>query len=173
MSGEYEALKITVYPWMIRRWAETKGADRKPLVELRPHVIEDVRLTYMEPELERLTTYITQLKASESDYVSTVVHGYRQACLSMTLAENEYEDGTLRKSWDPKNYHASPGIRWQRQKRVPILLGKPVDGMPNKAVIFTPLPGEAAFVHWYLMTFHRGLKPFLFIPVQTSWSAVP
>lgn len=52
MSEAYEALKITAYPWMIRRWAETKGADGKPLVELKPHVIEDVRLTYTEPELE-------------------------------------------------------------------------------------------------------------------------
>ena len=45
---------------------------------------------------------------------------------------------------------------------MPILLGEPVDGMPIKAIIFTPLPGEVAFVNWYLKTFHRGLKTFLF-----------
>ena len=159
----YAALKNAAYPWMIRRWAETEGPDGKPLVDLRQHVIEDVRLTYTKAELERLNSYISKLKADKSDHVSTIVHEYRQACLSLSLAENDYsQEGLLRQAWDRKNYHAGPAIRWLGKKFVPILLGEPADGLPNKAIIFTPLPGEASFVNWYLQSFHKELKSFLF-----------
>ena len=64
MNEAYLALKTTAHPWMIRRWAETKGVDGKPLVDLKHHVIEDVwlRLAYTETELESLNSYIANLK---------------------------------------------------------------------------------------------------------------
>ena len=37
-----------------------------------------------------------------------------------------------------------------------------MDNSPNKAVIFTPLPGQTWFVYWFLKTFHTGLSPFIF-----------
>ena len=168
MDEVYLSLKTTAHPWMIRRWAETKGADGKPLVAKEEHVIEDVRLAYTIDELVRFYSYITNLKAERSDHISTVIHEWRLACLSMSLAENDtvYRDGEdqyqYRQSWDCESYHAGPAIRWLKKKLVPILLGEPANGSPNTAVVFTPLPGQAWFVHWYLETFHSQLKSFIY-----------
>jgi len=169
MNDAYQGLKTAAHPWMIRRWAETKGADGEPLVAKEHHAVEDVRLAYTEAELGQLNDYITKLKDRKNlnGHISTVIHEWRLACLSMSLPENdafETDDGALqyRQSWDRETYHQGPAIRWLRKKPVPILLGEPANGAPNKAVIFTPLPGQAWFVHWYLNTFHPGLKSFIY-----------
>ena len=95
MNEVYLSLKTTAHPWMIRRWAETKGADSKLLVAKEEHVIEDVRLAYTKDDLGRLNSYITNPKAEQSDHISTVIHERSLACLSMSWAENDtvYRDG--------------------------------------------------------------------------------
>ena len=162
----YDALKTAAYPWMIRRWAETKGTDGKPLVAKEEPVVEDVRLTFTDQELQRLNQYITNLKENHRDRISTVVHEWRLACISMSLAENDTvpTDGEdlYRQNWDPNTYHAGPAIRWLGETLVPILLGEPADGSPNKAVVFAPLPGQAWFIFWYFRTFHPGVKAFMY-----------
>lgn len=166
MDEAYFSLKTIAHPWMIRRWAESKGANGEPLVALVPSVIHDVRLEYTELEANRLQAFVTELKEQRRGHVATVIHEYRLACLSMSLPGNDTVEGDgdfqYRQSWDPIEYHAGPAIRWLESTLVPILLGEPSNGAPNKAVIFTPLPGQSWFVFWFLKTFHQGLKPFIF-----------
>ena len=153
---------------MIRRWAETKGSDGQPLVALQKHMINDVRLTYTETELERLNGYIADIKNNRKDHVATVIHEWRLACLSMSLAGNDSqdvgEDGDYqyRQTWGRETVHEGPAIRWLRNKFVPILLGESANGSPNQAIIFAPLPGQAWFIHWFLETFFPALKSFIF-----------
>ena len=153
---------------MIRRWAETKGSDGQPLVALQKHVINDVRLTYTETELEPINGYIADSKNNRKDHVATVIHEWRLACLSMSLSGNDTQDvgedgdNQYRQTWDGETVHEGPAIRWLRNKFLPILLGEPANGSPNKVVIFSPLPGQAWFIHWFLKTFFPALKSFIF-----------
>ena len=55
-------------------------------------MINDVRLTYTETELESLNGYIADIKNNRKDHVATVIHEWRLACLSMSLAGNDTED---------------------------------------------------------------------------------
>ena len=169
MEEAYGLLRTIAHPWMIRRWAETKGANGEPLVALAKHVFHDVRLRYTKMEGDRLQGYIKELKEKKHGHVATVIHEWRLACLSMDLPGGDIVAGPggeshYRQSWDPENFHAGPAIRWLADELVPILLGEPANGSPNKVVIFLPLPGQVWFVYWYLQTFHTqaGLRPFIF-----------
>ena len=168
MEDAYLAMKTVAHPWLIRRWFETKGADGEPLVTLPDHVIHDIRLKYTKAELDRLRGFVGELKSERKGHVATVIHEFRLACFSMSLPGNDTvpvndgDDYQFRNSWDRQTYHAGPVIRWLAKTLVPILVGEPTNGLPNKAVIFTPLPGQAWFVHWVLKTFHRQLRPFIF-----------
>ena len=170
MEEAYRSLKTIAHPWMIRRWAESRGPDGEPLVVLATHVIHDVRLRFTDAERDRLQRYIMELKKQRYGQVATIIHEWRLACISMDLPGNDtVDDGTegeyhYRNSWDPQKYHAGPAIRWLAEVLVPILLGDPVDGSPNKAVIFSNLPGQTWFINWYLKTFHSqaGLRTFIF-----------
>ena len=86
----------------------------------------------------------------------------------MSLASNDTQDVgedrdyQYRQTWDRETVHEGPAIRWLRNKFVPILLVELANGSPNKAVIFSPLPGQAWFIHWFLKTFFPALKSFIF-----------
>jgi hypothetical protein len=166
LEEAYMALKTIAHPWLIRRWAESKTADGQPLVALIPHVTEDVRLSYTEEEGARLEEFITTLKDDKRGHVATVIHEWRLACLSMDLPGNDTltngADVQYRQEWDQDMHSPGPAIRWLRDTLVPILLGEGANGLPNKAVIFAPLPGQAWYVHWHLSTFHSGLKSFIY-----------
>ena len=58
----YLSLKTIAHPWMIRRWAETKGSDGEPLLILAKYVMHDIRLQYTRTEQDRLQDFITELK---------------------------------------------------------------------------------------------------------------
>ena len=133
-------------------WAEMKGSDGEPLLILAKHVMHDIHLQYTRTEQDHLQDFIMELKEEKQGHVATVIHEWRLACLSMDLPGNDTVVGTggdyhYRRASDQQKYHAGPAIRWLGDEFVPILLGEPVDNSPNKAVIFTPLPGQAWFVY--------------------------
>ena len=48
------------------------------------------------------------------------------------------------------------------------MLGTPEGGVPNKVVIFAPLPGQASHVNWFLRTFHASIHSILYHTVVSS-----
>lgn len=167
MEQVYRSLKEAAYPWLIRRWAETKGSDGEPLVALVKHVMHDVRLNFTEMERNRLLLFLKNIKEEKKNKVATVIHEWRLACLTMDLPDNDTVEGAggeyhYRQAWDPVQCQPGPALRWLSDHLVPILLGPGADGVHNKAAIFAPLPGQAWYIHWYLNTFHPGLKSFIF-----------
>src|SRR5437588_7313464 len=129
--------------------------------------MHDIHLQYKRTEQDRLQDFIMELKEEKQGHVATVIHEWRLACLSLDLPGNHTVVGTggdypYRQAWDQQKYNAGPAIRWLGDEFIPILLREPVDNSPNKAVIFTPLLGQAWFVYWFLKTFHTGLSPFMF-----------
>jgi hypothetical protein len=57
MEEVYRSLKEAAYPWLIRRWAETKGSNGEPLVALVKNVMHDVRLEFTELERNLLLLF--------------------------------------------------------------------------------------------------------------------
>ena len=53
-------------------------------------------------------------------------------------------------------------FRWLSDVFVPQLLGTPEGGVPNKVVIFAPLPGQASYINWFLRTFHTKIHSILY-----------
>ena len=74
MKEAYQSLKYAAYPWLVRCWAEAKGKNGKPLVELKKQVMHDVCHNYTEMEAHRLQLLITRLKEEKRDHVSTIIH---------------------------------------------------------------------------------------------------
>lgn len=165
LEDAYQSLKQVAYPWLIRRWAEAKGADGLPLVRLVPHVVREVQLEYNEGERDRMNTFLEDLKESKKGHVATFIHEYWLAYFAMDLPGNdtvlnssgEFE---YRKTWDAESLEAGPAVRWLSSDLMPILLSEGENGLPNKAVIFNPLPGQAWYIFWFLTTFHPQLKTF-------------
>jgi hypothetical protein len=166
LEEAYMVLKTIAHPWLIRRWAKSKTTDGQPLVALIPHVTEDVRPRYTAAEGAWLKEFITNLKDDKSGHVATVIHKWRLASLSIDLPGNNNltngADVQYRHEWDQDTHLPGPTILWLRDTLFPILLGQGANGLPNKAVIFAPLPGQAWYVHWHLSTFHWGLKSFIY-----------
>jgi len=67
-----------------------------------------------------------------------------------------------RQSWERNSFRGGPVFRWLSDVFVPQLLGPPEGGVPNKVVIFAPLPGQASYVNWFLRTFHAGIHSILY-----------
>ena len=64
--------------------------------------------------------------------------------------------------WDLERFCSGPALRWLLGVFVPQLLGTPEGGVPNKVVIFAPLPGQASYVNWILRTFQAGIHSILY-----------
>lgn len=166
MEAAYDALKAISYPWLIRRWADSKNGDGEPLVDLAKHVFHDVRLEYTNTELDDINAHILEIRDERRGQVATVIHEWRLACLSMDLPGNDMVavggQTHYRQEWDLEVYLSGPAVRWLGEIMVPILLGEPAQGKPNKVVIFTPLPGQAWYVHWYLSTLHPEVNTMIY-----------
>ena len=68
----------------------------------------------------------------------------------------------FRQSWDRDRFRGRPVLRWHSDVFVPQVLGTPEGGVPNKVVIFAPLPGQASYVNWFLRTFHASIHSILY-----------
>jgi len=55
-----------------------------------------------------------------------------------------------RQSWERNSSRGAPVFRWLSDLFVPQLLGTPETGVPNKVLIFAPLPRQASYVNWFL-----------------------
>ena len=130
MEDAYRSLKSIAYPWLIRRWAEAKGVDGRPLVELVRHVVNEVTLEYTEDEKKRLDKFLADLKERKKGHVATFIHEYRLSCFSMDLPGNDTVLGTgngayeYRQTWDPESYDRGPAVRWLSEQLVPTLFGE-------------------------------------------------
>ena len=69
---------------------------------------------------------------------------------------------SYRPMWDHEEFRGRPALRWLSDVFVLQLLGTPEGGVPNKVVIFAPLPGQASYVNWFLRTFHASIHPILY-----------
>ncbi|KAG0632751.1 P-loop containing nucleoside triphosphate hydrolase protein [Tuber brumale] len=135
----------------IWRWGETRDANRQPLVRIPELVQYDVCLQYTTDEANTIDQWITDAKGNKWNAIQTVLHEWRLACLTMYLPDNDVsskdsESGeaavVYRQSWNRNNFPGRPTLRWLSEVFVPQLLGPPEGGVPNKAVIFAPLPSQ-------------------------------
>ena len=148
---------------------ETKDANGQPLVTIPDLVQHDVRLQYTNAEANALDRWVENAKQDKWNAVQTVLHEWRLACMSMDLPDNDVnsedsEDGrvTYRQEWDSNNFQGGPAIRWLAEVFIPQLCSSPEGGLPNKVVIFAPLPGQACYVNWYLRAFHPNIHSILY-----------
>ncbi|CUS10220.1 unnamed protein product [Tuber aestivum] len=171
LEEAYGLIKDIAWPWTIRRWGETKDATGQPLVRIPELEQHDIRLRYTPMEANAIDQWITDAKGNRWNAIQTVLHEWRLACLTMDLPDNDVSsedsetgDGLVlhRQSWNRNDFHGGPAFRWLSEVFVPKLLGPSVGGVPNKAVILAPLPGQASYVHWFLRTFHAGIHPIVY-----------
>ena len=171
LEEAYEQIKDIAWPWTIRRWGETKDSNGEPLVRIPELVQHDVRLQYTDAEASAMDDWIKNAKDDKWNAIQTVLHEWRLACLTMDLPDNDVSSDDsetvdrgvkYRQSWDRDRFRGGPALRWLSDVFVPQLLGTPEGGVPNKVVIFAPLPGQASYVNWFLRTFHAGIHSILY-----------
>jgi hypothetical protein len=171
LEEAYRRIKDIAWPWTIRRWGETKDSNGEPLVRIPELVQHDVRLQYTDSEASAMDEWVEDAKGDKWNAIQTVLHEWRLASLTMDLPDNdvssddsEFADGGVphRQNWDRDKFRGGPALRWLSDVFVPQLLGTPEGGVPNKVVIFAPLPGQASYVNWFLRTFHAGIHSILY-----------
>ena len=165
-------------PWTIRRWTESKLESGAPLVPIPAEIVHQVPLEWTPEEQERLAGVVKRLHEqtlTDLRGVAWRVHRWQLACFSFPLEEegdhqegdrHEGVDYKWREEWDAANFVEGPVFRWLRgfmgdlmtmDATIPLLDDRqqhssdPVRSpLPQKAVIFCPLPGEVRHVRWWL-----------------------
>jgi hypothetical protein len=156
-------------PWTIRRWAESRLASGAPLANIPQEEIHHVRLQWTPEEQEQLSTVVQRLQAERLTHergVAWRVHRWQLACFSFPLEDegDRYASGEWREQWgDLNNFEAGPIFRWLRDEFMPRLIQErptipamtaeeePLESsLPQKAVMFCPLPGQVRHVAWWL-----------------------
>jgi len=171
LEEAYEQIKDIAWPWTIRCWKETKDANGEPLVRIPELVHHDVRLQYTDDEATALDGWIEDTKGDKWNAIQTVLHEWRLACQTMDLPDNDISSDNsecmdaavpYRQSWERNSFRGGPVFRWLSDVFVPQLVGTPEGGVPNKVLIFAPLPGQASYVSWFLRTFHASIHSILY-----------
>jgi len=103
--------------------------------------------------------WIEDPKGDKWNTIQTILHEGRLACLTMDLPDNDISSDDsesidaavpYRQSWKRNSLRGGPVFRWLSDVFIPQLLGTPEGGVPNKVVIFAPLPGQASYVNLFL-----------------------
>ena len=167
-----QAMIEVIRPWTIRRWTESKLASGAPLVAIPTEIVHQVTLEWTPEEQEHLAAVVKRLKEQAlTDLrggVARRVHHWQLACFSFPLEEegDRHGDNKWREEWDAANFVEGPVFRWlrdfmgdlmTRSATIPLLddrqqhSSNPIPSpLPQKAVIFCPLPGQVRHVQWWL-----------------------
>ena len=155
-------------PWTIRRWAESRLASGAPLANIPQEMTHQVPLQWSTEEQAQLKKVVLRLQSaalSESHGVAWRVHRWQLACFSFVLEDDgdRHANGEWRKlGGSLENFVEGPIFRWLReflpalmQARARIPRMTPNDeelesDLPQKAVMFCPLPGQVRHVAWWL-----------------------
>ena len=156
-------------PWTIRRWAESKLASGAPLANIPQGTMHQVPLQWSEEEQDQLQAVILRLQTtalSNSHGVAWKVHRWQLACFSFALEHDgdRHANGDWREQWGHLgDFAEGPIFRWLRAEFMPHLIQArasipcltPHDEqreseLPQKAVMFCPLPGQVRHVAWWL-----------------------
>ncbi|KAG0638241.1 hypothetical protein HOY80DRAFT_1079619 [Tuber brumale] len=171
LEQAYDQIKSIAWPWTIRRWGETRDAKVWPLVHMAEFVQHDVRLEYTTDEANAIDQWITEAKGNKGNAIQTVLHEWRLPCITMDLPDNDVSSGDSesgeatvvhRQFWNRNDFRSGPTLRWLSQVFIPQLFGPPEGGVPNKDVIFAPLPGQASYINWFTRTIHSGIHTILY-----------
>ena len=168
-----QAMIAVARPWTIRRWTESKLASGAPLIAIPAEIVHEVQLQWTAEEQGRLAAVVKRLleqTLTEEHGVAWRVHKWQLACFSFPLEEegdhHNSDELEWRDEWDAARFVEGPVFRWLREfmgelmtksATVPILdkeaddSGSPFTSpLPQKAVMFCPLPGQVRHVQWWL-----------------------
>jgi len=170
-------------PWTIRRWSESKLANRKPLVRIPKENAHLVDLEWTEDEQAKPKTLVERL-TSWGASGAWRVHRWRLACFSLVLGDTEIRNdvsGQWYDKWPLDTWVDSLIFQWLRDTFLPMLVNESAEypepdedeasnevllhepeslkstllraPPPQKAVLFCPLPGQVRHLKWWLTMF--------------------
>jgi len=167
-------------PWTIRRWSESRLADGKPLVWILKEnacLIDRVWTEHKQAKLKALVERYTSHGASGAWRVHQLVHACFWLVLGDTDDHNDVS-GQWYNEWPLDSWVDSPVFALLRERFLPILVNEhmeypkpdednpleatllqkqerpenslPSAPLPQRALIFCPLPGQVCHLKWWL-----------------------
>jgi len=134
-------------PWTIRRWSESKLANRKPLVRILKENAHLVDLESTEDEQAKLKTLVERY-TSQGASGAWRVHQWRLACFSLVLGDTEDWNDISGRWYNERRLDTwvdSPIFRWLRGTFLAMLVTKSAeypepdkDEASNEALLHEP-----------------------------------
>jgi hypothetical protein len=173
-EAQQEAASVmteVAHPWTIRRWTESRLASGAPLVYIPSEDFHPVALEWSQEEQKQLNDVATRLKRQKHEGehgIAWRIHRWQLACFSLPLEQegDRFADGSWKEEWDASSFVEGPIFRWLRESFLPELIsgsatvpemddqpstGSPVlSPLPQKAVLFCPLPGQVRHLAWWI-----------------------
>jgi len=167
-------------PWTIRRWSESKRANRKPLVRIPKVNAHLVDLEWNENEQATLKALVERY-TSRSSSGAWRIYRWRLQCVSLVSGDTEDPNdvsGQWYDEWALDTWVDLPIFRWLRETFLPMLVKEPAEypepdkddplreallpeqkrhenslpgaPPPHKVVLYCPLPGKVRHLKWWL-----------------------
>jgi hypothetical protein len=147
----YQDMKHCVFPWTIRRWGETRLANGQPLLKIPELLMRNINLEYTSAEAELLRAWVKAEKEANQDRFISALHSWRLASFNLNLPGTERVQvngkSVHRTEWEANDFAGGPIFRWLEKTFIP-LLNADVGPVPNKAVLFAPLPAQVYLLDW-------------------------
>lgn len=151
----YHALRDAVRLWTIRRWGDTTLPNEKPLVELPPLIIREVKLKFTKDELSQLQKKVHDRyqETTEKLRFCDALYTWRLESFQRGLQESQFlpvqgNSTAPRRSWDDVDLVPGPILRWLEDVFLPKFLERGTPEKIPRAVIFGFLPGQSSLLFW-------------------------